>query len=92
MAKVSTEKAVTKRGLRGASGKRGAGSPSSVTGRAGPSLKRADVLAMVEDQFMAIRKEMALQLARMGPGSGAAGLNSPDAQEGCDGEHRGDPK
>jgi hypothetical protein len=29
-------------------------------------VRRADVLAMVDDQFTGIRKEMALQLTRMG--------------------------
>lgn len=42
---------------------------SGATGAPGPAgvtLGRADVLAMVEDQFMEIRKELGLQLARMG--------------------------
>lgn len=51
------------RGKQGATGEQGARGP---TGPAGPRMSRADVLAMVEDQFRDIRKEMALQLARMG--------------------------
>jgi len=35
-------------------------------GPAGPRMNRTDVLAMVEDQFVEMRKEMALQLQRMG--------------------------
>ena len=60
------------RGPRGAAGERGATGPRGATGQpgpmgpAGPRLNRADVLAMVEDQFGEIRKEMALQLQRMG--------------------------
>ena len=35
-------------------------------GPAGTTPTRADILAMVEDQFLEIRKELSLQLARMG--------------------------
>lgn len=50
-------------GAQGETGERGARGPA---GPAGPKLNRADVLAMVEDQFAEIRKELSLQLARMG--------------------------
>lgn len=36
------------------------------TGPEGPRVSRADVLAMVEDQFGGIRQEMSLQLQRLG--------------------------
>lgn len=32
----------------------------------GPEVSRANVLALVEDQFAELRKELALQLTRMG--------------------------
>lgn len=48
------------RGERGATGARGPAGP------AGAVLSRRDVLAMVEDQFAEMRKELTLQLARMG--------------------------
>lgn len=59
------------RGARGRHGERGAKGQAGVRGLVGPAgpigpqVKRADVLAMVEDQFVEMRKEMALQLARM---------------------------
>jgi hypothetical protein len=53
------------RGERGATGTRGAMGAQGVPGPAGPAMNRADILAMVEDQFVEMRKEMALQLARM---------------------------
>ncbi len=49
-------------GPRGAQGTRGA---TGLTGPEGPRVNRADVLAMVDDQFVGIRKEMSLQLTRM---------------------------
>ena len=35
-------------------------------GPAGPKMKRAEVLALVEDQFLAIRKQLDAQLRRTG--------------------------
>jgi hypothetical protein len=51
------------RGVRGKTGKTGLTGPA---GPAGVSPTRADVLAMVEDQFTEIRKELSIQLTRMG--------------------------
>lgn len=62
------------RGARGAAGKTGArgqvgpagpAGPAGPTGPVGPKLDRADVLAMVEDQFTVIRKQLETQLIRM---------------------------
>jgi hypothetical protein len=53
------------RGLRGETGATGATGAAGPRGPAGATPNRADVLAMVEDQFVAMRSEMALQLARM---------------------------
>ena len=53
-----------KRGQRGAQGARGPAGPAGPTGPTGPKLQRADVLAMVEDQFYEIRKQLDLQLMR----------------------------
>lgn len=58
-----------KRGATGRKGTRGQRGPAGARGPAGPrgaTPNRADVLAMVEDQFAEIRKELGLQLARMG--------------------------
>jgi hypothetical protein len=55
-------------GRQGVAGQRGAVGPQGVTGAQGPPgprLNKLDVLAMVDDQFEDIRKEMALQLSRM---------------------------
>jgi hypothetical protein len=57
---------VNRRGPRGYSGEAGVQGPVGPAGPAGPRISRADVIAMVEDQFVEIRKEMSLQLQRMG--------------------------
>lgn len=53
-------------GARGEAGKTGKTGSTGPAGPAGVSPSRADVLAMVEDQFGEMRKELGLQLARMG--------------------------
>lgn len=56
-------------GRTGAPGERGQRGQTGALGPAGPAgatPNRADVLAMVEDQFGEIRKELGLQLTRMG--------------------------
>ena len=53
-------------GARGERGKRGRTGPVGPAGPAGATPSRAAVLAMVEDQFLEIRKELGLQLTRMG--------------------------
>lgn len=53
------------KGITGAKGATGATGATGQRGPAGATLNRADILAMVEDQFVAMRQEMALQLARM---------------------------
>ena len=63
MAKRAEEK--KRRGPIGPRGEQGARGATGQTGPKGPKVNRADVLAMVDDQFLDIRKEMALQLARM---------------------------
>ena len=54
-----------RRGPRGHSGAIGPAGPTGPAGPEGPRVNRADVIAMVEDQFYEIRKEMSLQLQRM---------------------------
>jgi hypothetical protein len=39
--------------------------PIGHTGPTGPKLQRADVLAMVEDQFAELRRQLDVQLVRM---------------------------
>lgn len=51
---------LARQGRQGVQGERG---PRGRTGKAGP-LNREDVLAIVEDQFAAIRQELALQVKR----------------------------
>ncbi len=53
-------------GRTGPAGPRGQRGERGLTGPAGPRVSRADVLAMIEDQFTVIRKEMSAQLTRMG--------------------------
>lgn len=56
------------KGMRGSKGKRGARGARGVTGArgpAGPKMKAAEVLALVDDQFVLIRKQLDLNLARM---------------------------
>lgn len=48
-------------GNRGATGERGVRGPA---GPAGPKMKPAEVLALVEDQFVQIRKQFDVQLMR----------------------------
>ena len=50
-------------GKRGERGERGLQGP---VGPAGPKMKAAEVLALVDDQFVEIRKQLALQLQRTG--------------------------
>ena len=52
-----------KRGARGATGARGLQGPA---GPPGPKMKPAEVLALVEDQFYEIRKQLGVQLQRFG--------------------------
>ena len=71
-------------GRTGARGERGEIGKTGLTGPVGPagvSPSRADVLVMVEDQFVEIRKELGLQLARMGQIPGAARSNPRIDQE-----------
>ena len=58
-------KAKTGRGPIGPRGEQGTRGAPGRPGPAGPKINRADVLAMVDDQFLDIRKEMAAQLTRM---------------------------
>ena len=51
-----------RKATRGPAGPRG---KRRETGLTGPEVSRADILAMVEDPFVEIRKEMSLQLSRM---------------------------
>ena len=51
---------------RGPAGPAGPAGPQGPPGPAGPKMSRADVLSLVEDQFGEIRKELAVQLTRMG--------------------------
>jgi hypothetical protein len=51
-----------KRSPRGRTGARG---KTGKTGPRGPSMKRSEVLAIVEDQFREIRKKLDLQLHRI---------------------------
>lgn len=51
------------RGKRGARGARGAEGP---VGPAGPKMKSEEVLALVDDQFFQIRKQLEIQLQRTG--------------------------
>ncbi len=56
------------RGQTGARGPRGAAGPQGPTGPSGPvgpKLQRADMLAMVDDQFSQIRRRLDTQLTRM---------------------------
>lgn len=66
MAKLSNIGRQGPTGQKGEPGQRGERGERGLTGPAGPRLNRADVLAMVDDQFKGIRKEMNLQLVRMG--------------------------
>lgn len=63
---TKTEEPREARGPRGVAGPVGPIGPAGPVGPAGPKVSRADVLEMVEDQFLEIRKELGLQLARMG--------------------------
>ena len=54
-----------RKATRGPAGPRGERGQTGPTGPTGPEVSRADILAMVEDQFVEIRKEMSLQLSRM---------------------------
>ena len=59
-----------KRGLRGKTGARGATGTRGMPGQRGPAgppgpkMKPAEVLALVEDQFYEIRKQLDMQLQR----------------------------
>ena len=50
-------------GVEGPRGERGSRGPA---GPVGPRVSRADVLAMLDDQFEDIHKELSVQLTRMG--------------------------
>ena len=50
-------------GKQGASGKHG---PAGARGPAGPAMSRADILAVVEDQFYVVRKRLDVQFTRTG--------------------------
>lgn len=57
------------RGKRGVAGKRGpAGAPGAQgpAGPVGPKMKAAEVLALVDDQFVQVRKQLDIQLLRTG--------------------------
>jgi Collagen triple helix repeat (20 copies) len=51
-------------GERGAQGKRGVQGERGPAGPAGPKMRPAEVLALVDDQFLEIRKQLDLQLKR----------------------------
>ena len=53
-------------GKTGLTGARGPIGPAGPAGATGPKLQRADVLAMVDDQFTEIRGQLNTQLVRMG--------------------------
>ena len=50
----------------GATGATGARGPAGPAGPPGPRMKPAEVLALVEDQFYAIRRQLEVQLQRFG--------------------------
>ena len=52
------------RGEHGARGARGERGPAGPAGPAGPKMRPAEVLALVDDQFMEIRKQLDVQLKR----------------------------
>jgi hypothetical protein len=52
------------RGARGERGTQGERGPAGPPGPAGPKMRPAEVLALVDDQFMEIRKQLDLQLKR----------------------------
>ena len=60
------------RGQQGVAGKDGPAGPSGPpgptgpAGPAGPAMARADILAVVEDQFFDVRQRLDIQLARTG--------------------------
>ena len=62
MAKATTDK----RGLKGDRGRTGARGVPGPVGPAGPKMKAEEVLALVDDQFYQIRKQLTLQLQRTG--------------------------
>ena len=53
----------SKTGVKGSRGERG---PRGPVGPAGPKMKAEEVLALVDDQFVQIRKQLNLQLQRTG--------------------------
>lgn len=53
------------RGPKGATGDRGPSGPAGPPGPAGSRMKPAEVLALVEDQFHEIRKQLEINLRRM---------------------------
>lgn len=55
-----------RRGPRGTDGARGARGVRGARGPAGPPLSRAAILAVVEEQFFDVRKELDIQLTRFG--------------------------
>ena len=52
------------RGVRGATGATGSKGSRGLRGPAGKSVSRADILAMLEDQFAEIQKQLSEQLTR----------------------------
>ena len=58
--------ATGQRGKTGAIGQRGLQGERGPAGPAGPPVRRADMLAVVDDQFNEIRKQLDLQLTRTG--------------------------
>ncbi len=63
MAKGVSKKGVPQR-RREMTGGRGTRGPVGLTGPAGPKMKPAEVLALVDDQFVEIRKQFYIQLQR----------------------------
>jgi hypothetical protein len=53
-------------GNRGAKGSRGERGARGLVGPAGPKMQSAEVLALVDDQFAEIRKQLNVQLQRTG--------------------------
>jgi len=55
--------AMRKTGTRGIRGKTGARGRTGPTGPAGPKVQREEILAVVDDEFVAVRKNFKTQLA-----------------------------
>ena len=52
------------KGARGATGARGAKGATGARGPSGPSVSQADILAVVDDQFSEMRRQLDVQVTR----------------------------